>query len=102
MMDVTDLKLAAIDAELASDRGEIYDPASNAPKKERVILGMGRQNVKSIIDDAEAFVERKEASKKGFSLKALFGGGPKERAKDYTLEFDPITGGSRRRYVIEL
>lgn len=98
-------KLAAVEAELASDRGEVYDPASDSYHEVHTLAREG--DVGSII--SAAVTKAESGSKKKSLLRAdlslgsilkLFKSKRKELKKDYTYEFDPRTGGERQVYVV--
>jgi len=104
-----DPKLVAVEAELASDRGEITDPTTER-FHEVVTLGKPEDDLGHLIADAEDIAEGKSEKKAWRSkprfgwLKKLFAFGPwkpkPEPKKDYKLEFDPKTGGERRVYMV--
>ncbi len=102
-------RLVAVEAELASDRGEIFDPSS---LRAHEVHTLGRsENVQLLIMQAERKIQSpRRRSLMGMNLSfawilRLFTFGrwkPHESPqRDYTYEFDPKTGGQRRIYVVE-
>lgn len=101
----SDPKLAAVQAELANDRGEV--PQAEEYKWTKVHSLDGRKaDVRSLIASAESRMVEKSRPKsilsRNLSLAAFFRRlfAPKQKQRDYSLEFDPKTGGSRRVYIV--
>ncbi len=106
---VKDPKLAAVEAELASDRGEVYDPATDAYHEIHTLAREGDVGsiISAAVHKADVLGKKKSAFHARLSLawlKRLLSFGlwkpKKELKKDYTYEFDPRTGGERRVYVV--
>lgn len=104
-----DPKLVAVETQLASDRGEVYDPASDSYhlvhtlRKERdvdsiisaaVVKAKKGPQPQSVLDRKISFDWAKRLLTFGLWKPAT------EAKRDYTYEFDPKTGGERRVYIV--
>jgi hypothetical protein len=105
-----DPRLAAVEAELSSDRGEIPDPEVYRQPDVQYIPSM-TEDFGALIASASAAEKmhgRRKRKRLRFSwelvLRILTLGIWRPKApppKDYTYEFDPKTGGQRRVYLVD-
>jgi len=105
-----DPRLAAVEAELSKDRGELADPDAYH-EAETQNIGVRHEDLGSLIAKAAQVEKDHERQRSGLNtrlswqliLRILSFGlwKPKrEPRKDYTIEYDPKTGGYHRVYVV--